>query len=99
MEKSVDQLNRKVFPLEAVFWTIALISLALFTPSEASHFSLCPIDRLGFDFCPGCGLGRSMAWAFKGEFARSFSQHWLGIPAILLLIYRIFQLIVNYLKK
>jgi hypothetical protein len=46
----------KIIGLEAAIWIGALLYLAiLHTPGE-THFTICPINNLGFDFCPGCGL-------------------------------------------
>lgn len=68
------------------------------TRSGSVHYSLCPIDNMGMNLCPGCGLGRSIRYFFQGEFQASFSQHWFGIPAALILIYRVIQLINNFFK-
>ncbi|WP_374166920.1 DUF2752 domain-containing protein [Arcticibacter sp. MXS-1] len=47
---------------------------------------------LGFRWCPGCGLGRSIACVLHGEVTRSFDYHWFGIPALAVLIHRIWLL-------
>lgn len=77
---------------ELFFWLSALFLLAIANPNE-HHFSLCPIAALGFDWCPGCGLGRSITALFQGDLAASFRYHWLGIPALFVLLHRIYQLI------
>ncbi len=89
---------------EMICWILAIGALATSNPHE-HHYSLCPIANLGFDFCPGCGLGRSISALLQGEIATSFSLHWFGIPATGILIYRIYQLAKqtfinknNYLK-
>jgi hypothetical protein len=85
------------FPLEALIWFFGLITLALISP-DAGHFTICPLSNLGFDFCPGCGLGHSISLLFRGEFAKSFAAHPLGIFAVIILTYRIIHLTKNYLK-
>jgi hypothetical protein len=85
------------YPFEAIVWIIGLLTLALIDPGT-NHFSICPISNLGFDFCPGCGLGRSISLLFRGEFMESFAAHPLGIFAVIILTYRIIQLTKNYLK-
>lgn len=65
-----------------------LTLIALHNPNGGSA-SLCIIDRMGFTFCPGCGLGKSIALLFRGQLYASFEAHLLGIPAVLILIYRI----------
>jgi hypothetical protein len=88
----------KKFPLEAVIWCGALVCLAFYNPSEGSHVTLCPFYHLGFDFCPGCGLGRSIAYFFHGEILKSFLAHPLGIFASIILSFRIAQLTNQYIK-
>ncbi|MEJ6981139.1 DUF2752 domain-containing protein [Pedobacter sp. P351] len=60
------------------------------------HFSLCPLSNLGFPWCPGCGLGRSITSVFHGDLKSSFEYHWFGIPALLILLHRIFVLSKKY---
>ncbi|MBL6447265.1 DUF2752 domain-containing protein [Fulvivirga sp. 29W222] len=71
---------------------MALIALACLPTDSPAHFSLCPLNNLGFDFCPGCGLGRSISHAFHGQFTASFDSHPLGLFAIIILSYRIISL-------
>ena len=85
----------KIIGLEAAIWIGALLYLAfVYTPGE-THFTICPIKNLGFDFCPGCGLGNSISLIFQGEIYNSFLSHPLGILALTVLIIRIIQLIKN----
>ncbi|QPH38083.1 DUF2752 domain-containing protein [Pedobacter endophyticus] len=85
----------KNFPLELMFWTTALVLLAAANAHE-HHFTLCPLANLGYEgWCPGCGLGRSISLILHGEFASSFAEHWFGLPALLIIIYRIYSLIRN----
>lgn len=81
----------KGFPLELAFWVSALVLLAMTNPHE-HHFSLCPLANMGFDWCPGCGLGRSISALLHGHIAESLSFHWLGIPALGMIAYRIVTL-------
>jgi hypothetical protein len=72
---------------EALFWIGALIFLAVSNP-EVHHYTLCPLNNLGFDYCPGCGIGRSVGYFFHFDFKSSFYCHPLGIPAAILLLFR-----------
>lgn len=81
----------KNFPLELLFWAIALLLLATANPNM-HHFTLCPLANLGFNWCPGCGLGRAITALFHGNVTASFRLHWFGIPAVLLIVHRICQL-------
>lgn len=88
----------KGFPLELVFWILALVLLAR-ADHHTHHFSLCPLANLGVDWCPGCGLGRSISALFYGEIKESLNFHWFGIPALLVIVYRIFTLGTLIIKK
>lgn len=81
----------KSIPLELVFWLAALVLLANTNPHD-HHFSLCPLASIGITWCPGCGLGRSIASLFHGEITESLAHHWFGIPALLLICFRMLQL-------
>ncbi len=79
--------------LEGWFWIIAIGALALTNPLTEGHGTLCVVRNLNFGFCPGCGLGHSIGWFFRGNVAESFSAHPLGIPAIVILMARSYQLL------
>lgn len=86
----------KRVPVEALIWTAGILFLLFFDPSHTSQFTICPLHHLGFSFCPGCGLGRSIAFLLNGELAASWSAHPLGIPALLILLFRILKLTKSY---
>jgi hypothetical protein len=87
-------LIRKYFVnyFEVVVWITALLLLAFMSPTDA-HASLCPFSASGITFCPGCGLGHSISWLFRGNVDESFHAHPLGWLAVLILTWRIFTLI------
>ena len=93
----------KVVGVEALFWMAAIIFLALIEPTESTHFTLCPFSAMGIDFCPGCGLGRSVSYILHGEIATSLIVHPLGIFALIILTTRVISLIKinwsNYGKR
>lgn len=83
-------------PLELVFWVLALVMLATAAPVEPGHvhhFTLCPLANMGFDWCPGCGIGRSITQLFHGNVSASIAHHWFGIPALVIILCRIVALI------
>ncbi|MDP4291669.1 MAG: DUF2752 domain-containing protein [Bacteroidota bacterium] len=85
--------------LELVIWLTALVMLALTNPTE-HHWTLCPLSNLGFKYCPGCGLGRSISYLFRGDISASFHMHPLGIFALGIISYRIIQIInKQYIHK
>ena len=79
---------------EAIIWTCALAALALVNP-DASLYSICPLKNLGITWCPGCGLGRSVVYAFRGQVLQSLRAHILGIPVAAMLLTRILTLLNN----
>ena len=76
-----------------------LFLLAIMSPYENGQ-SLCLFDLAGLEFCPGEGLGHSIAFFFRGEFQNSVQAHFMGIPSVLILSMRIlFLLIYNFNQK
>lgn len=88
-------------PLELIFWIAALLLLGTANVDGGGHehhFTLCPLANLGFGWCPGCGIGRSIAHLIQGDLKESFNEHWFGIPALLIITNRIVVLIKMNLK-
>ena len=85
------RFHKKYF--ELVFWAGALISLAVMQPNADPHYSFCIFKLIGIKFCPGCGLGHSISYLFHGDIAASIKTHPLGIFAVVIILYRIQQLI------
>ncbi|RZK49067.1 MAG: DUF2752 domain-containing protein [Pedobacter sp.] len=88
----------KRWPIELLFWMAALGALAM-TNLESPHYSLCPIANMGWDWCPGCGIGRAIAALMQGQIRQSFEFHVLGIPALILIIHRIWDLGKQFLNR
>jgi hypothetical protein len=82
-------------PLELLFWIGSLIAILILDPHSGSHLSLCPLSQLGFEWCPGCGLGRSMNLLAHGDFKASWSMHPLAILAYAVIFHRIWRLVKN----
>jgi len=85
----------KIIGFEAAVWITGLAYLAFIHIPGETHFTICPIKNLGFDFCPGCGLGNSVSYIFHGDIYNSFLTHPLGLFALIVLAYRIIYLIKN----
>ena len=86
-------LNLRRIPLEAYLWIAALTYLMFIDPLQTQHFSLCPFNNIGIDFCPGCGLGKSISFIYHFDFMNSIKTHPLGIAALIIILYRIVTLI------
>jgi len=90
--RTITVRHAPVFPLEVLIWLGGFIFLATLDPA-LEHPILCPLGRLGFDFCPGCGLGRSVSMLLHGDIPGSLQLHPLGIPAAFILLNRILFLL------
>ncbi len=84
---------------ESLIWIIGLLYLAFIHSPGETHFTICPLANLGFEFCPGCGLGNSISYLFKGDLISSFLSHPLGIFALLVLTLRIITIIKNNWRR
>lgn len=89
----------QIIGLESFIWISALIYLVFFNDPFHQHFTICPLSNAGFKYCPGCGLGNSISLLLKGYFVESFKTHILGIPALIIIIHRVYTLINFNLKK
>lgn len=78
--------------LELVIW-VAALCLLFFMDTAAAQPSLCMFRLIGIDSCPGCGLGHAIHHAMHLNFAQSFHEHLFGIPALLIILFRIKQLL------
>jgi hypothetical protein len=61
-------------------------------PSANAHYSLCIFKFMGFGLCPGCGIGHSISYLLHGDLSSSFHAHPLGIFALPVIVYRMYQL-------
>ena len=89
----------KMIGFEALIWILGFTYLAFFNSPDTTHFTICPFANLGIEFCPGCGLGNSISYLFKGDFIASFHSHPLGIFALFIIIIRIITIIKNNWRR
>lgn len=89
------QIKRNIEP---IFWIAGLVFLALQNP--ASPFSsMCLFDFIGIKNCLGCGIGTSISYLFDGNIMLSIQTHYLGIPAVMAIAFRLFEIgKMNYKK-
>lgn len=91
--RKMNWLSR--IPVELIIWVLVLTLLGLakpVSPDSGQHFTFCPLANLGLTWCPGCGLGRSVTQFLHGHIRESLHYHWLGIPAVFIIMYRIMTL-------
>ena len=90
--RDIFRFLRKI-GFEALAWIVGLTYLALINPYASNHFSFCFFKLLGFEHCPGCGLGLSISFLLHGDFISSFHAHPLGSVALAILVFRIYSLL------
>lgn len=100
-ERYLSKISKfvKSIGFESFIWTASLLYLALIVNPFETHFTICPLSNLGFEHCPGCGLGNSIAFLFRGNFIQSINSHILGVPALIIILHRIFSLVRFNLKR
>jgi len=84
--------TRRKIPFELILWITGLVLLASASPAghhAKEHFTFCPLSNMGISWCPGCGIGRSITHLFHGDLQASWQKHWFGVPALMILSYRI----------
>jgi len=92
--KNLFSTHRESYNLELLIWIGSLIFLFFSYHSDSSyHFTICPLSLSGIKYCPGCGLGKSISALLNGDFRQSLQYHYLGIPALIIILMRIKSLI------
>ncbi|WP_072053956.1 DUF2752 domain-containing protein [Flavihumibacter petaseus] len=81
---------------EVSIWLTALLLLFFAVDPSRDQTSLCLFHWLGWQHCPGCGLGKSMHAAMHGAFRQSWHYHYFGIPAVLIIGARIISLMITH---
>ncbi|WP_018126458.1 DUF2752 domain-containing protein [Balneola vulgaris] len=84
--------------IEWMVFFFGLVALAMMDPTTKGT-SFCLFDLVGISFCPGEGLGHSIAYFFRGEFLMSFKTHLFGPLAVAVLSFRILAIWKNLLEK
>jgi len=82
---------------ELMIWIIALLCL-YFLDAQSGQPGLCVFKWVGFGSCPGCGIGHAIHAAMHFQWNISFAAHPFGIPALGIILYRIFQLAIKNKK-
>lgn len=89
---------RRAVDTEALLWAAGLLVLAASDPTSDFHFTLFwPQWAFGIQ-SPGHGLGHSIGYLFRGDLGSSLDSHFLGLPAVVVLTYRIISLQVRKLR-
>lgn len=88
----------KAFPLELITWIAGILAVLSINP-DTDTLSLCPLDRLGLTWCPGCGLGRAMNLIARGKFLASWEMHPMAALAYGVILQRIWVLFKQLKNK
>ncbi|GAB5408919.1 MAG: hypothetical protein BalsKO_12840 [Balneolaceae bacterium] len=83
---------------EWVIFLLGLILMASMNPYSLGT-SWCLIDFLGLTYCPGEGLGHSIAFLFRGDIINSFQANLIGPFVVIGLSFRILQIWKKLLSK
>lgn len=75
-------MRAPAFPAVAgAAWAVVAAQAALRLAPEGG-WTLCPFFLATGHRCPGCGMGRSLLAAWRGEWAASWASHPLGLPLL-----------------
>lgn len=77
---------------------VGLILMATMNP-YIEGTSLCLLESLGFMYCPGDGLGHSIAFLFRGEFSAALEANLMGPVVVVGLSARILSIWKDLLQK
>lgn len=69
-----------------------LVLMGLMNPHVDNGVSFCLFEMANLNFCPGEGVGHSIAYTFRGELGEAVQAHPFGPAAVLILSGRIFYL-------
>jgi hypothetical protein len=66
---------------------VIILAFPVFVMATNSHVetsqSFCPMKMLTGLPCPGCGITKSLVFAYQGEIHKSLSYHIFGFPVII----------------
>lgn len=84
---------------EWVALTAGLFTMALMDPYVNNGLSFCLFETIGLTFCPGEGLGHSIAFLARGEVGSALDANMMGPAAFLILSSRILHQLNNIFLK
>jgi|SRR5699024_1011807 len=94
MEKRKKSIKKKIKPFfnnhfEWIALSVGLLVMALMNPYTQNGAGWCIYERLGISFCPGDGLGHSIAFLFRGDFFRAWHANVMGPFAVVIIFSRV----------
>ncbi|WP_299822606.1 DUF2752 domain-containing protein [uncultured Pontibacter sp.] len=91
--KAGNSIVQLKYLAEVGLWCAGIVLLALMNPDGEHLFSFCPYSWVLENGCIGCGLGHGVAYLLRGNWQASWQAHPLAAPALLLLLWRCWQLL------
>ncbi|NGP76468.1 DUF2752 domain-containing protein [Balneolaceae bacterium YR4-1] len=79
--------------------SVGLLLMALMNPYTDYESSWCLFEKIGITFCPGEGLGHSIAFLARGEYMNSLEANIMGPFALIIISSRIIYLLNNKFFK
>lgn len=79
--------------------TLGIIVMASMNPYINNGASWCLFELSGITFCPGEGLGHSVAFLFRGDYMNAMEANFMGPVAVAVIISRVFYIWHNYFLK
>lgn len=84
---------------EWVALATGILLMVALNPYLDNGASWCLFDLLGFAFCPGEGLGHSIAYTVRGDLANALQANIMGPASLLVITGRICYLLKNILSN
>ena len=85
---------------EWIALSLGLILMATLNPYIDNGSSWCLFETAGITYCPGDGLGHSVAFFVRGDYLRAIEANIMGPVAILIISSRVLYLLHSiYLKR
>lgn len=84
-------MAKKIFNthFEWLALSVGLLLMVFMNPYVADDFSWCLLEFMEFPFCPGEGLGHSIAYTVRGELNSALKANMMGPAAVVILLGRI----------
>lgn len=85
---------------EWIALAVGLTLMAAMNPYVDNGSSWCLFETLGISYCPGDGLGHSVAFLVRGDYIRAFEANMMGPAAVLVISSRVLYLLHSiYFKR
>lgn len=75
---------------EQIVWVFVLVFLYFMNPAQEA-ISFCVFKSIGFKYCWGCGIGHSIHYCLHFKLQQSLTEHLLGIPAVMGILYHLIK--------